>query len=193
MWKELYERLRIVDTPGYAPLPKPSPATFAEYESATSFRLPPSYREYAAVFGPGEIGAYARIRAPGYPDDEGSDLAECDRFKHEGDNLLCEIYGDPERIRRLVFFATSFTGDIFGWDPAEVTDPATPEYAVWGLPRNGQVLVRVADTFPAFVEGVLQGSVGEAMGYDFGTTDEERREFVPWVQKPSQAARGQSI
>jgi hypothetical protein len=188
MWQELYDSLRIVLFPDHPPLPKPLPAALDEYEAMTNFRLPPSYRGYALVFGPGELGAYARIRTPGYKGTEFADLFECDRFTHEGDWLLCKIYGQTERIRRLVYFATSFTGDIFGWDAAEVTDPVAPEYAIWGLPRHREHLIRVANTFQEFVRGVLEGTVAETMEYEFGMTAEERREFIPSVKLPDNSA-----
>lgn len=185
IWTELYRQLRIAESPAQTPAPKPRRNAFGEFEKHLGFRLPPSFRDFASVFGPGEFGAYVRLRAPGFAGNEALDLSECHRFTHEGDDILGEVYGDPERIRRLVFFATSFTGDIFGWDPADVTDERAPEYAIWGLPRHQNALVRVAATFPEFVDGVLRGTVPTDMGYEFGTTEEERREFIPWVRAES--------
>jgi hypothetical protein len=100
MWEELYRRLKIIDTRGYRPVPKPTTDTLDRFETQTGLPLPRSYRHFAAVFGPGELAEFARLCAPGYPGDDTLDLYDRNRFTHGGEDILTDLYGEPERVGR---------------------------------------------------------------------------------------------
>jgi len=157
-WNALYRRLEIVIPPAAVPLPKPTNAALDRYEAETGSKLPRSYRQFVKVFGPGSLCEWFRICVPGYADRKMIDLREYDRGTHEGDDLFSEIYGQPELVQRLVFFSHTFGGDIIGWDPESRSKEEALDYMIYGLPRTERHIVKVADSFPKFIEGVLRGT-----------------------------------
>jgi len=58
-----------------------------------------------------------------------------------------------ERVRRCRYFCSAYK-DTYGWDPAEVTEPDTQEYAVYRIVEDGRIM-RIADSFRGFVENTL--------------------------------------
>jgi hypothetical protein len=179
MWEDLYRRLQIIETRGYRPVPKPTADALDRFEAQTGLPLPHSYRDFAVVFGPGELAEFARLCAPGYPGDDTIDLYEHNRFTHGGEDILTDLYGEPERVARLIFFGSTVGGEHLGWDPDEVQNPQANEYAVYGLARLLKRPVKLAPSFRAFVEGLLSGRVAEQLGYHFD--DPPRQSFEPWV------------
>jgi hypothetical protein len=64
-WQELWNSLAIEGRPGEEQLPKPAQQAFAKFEKTTSFRLPESYKQFIAIFGPGELGGEYFFKSPG--------------------------------------------------------------------------------------------------------------------------------
>ncbi len=166
MWKELFDRVTAEsgDDWGEARVPPPSARALDEYERQAGFRLPASYRGFVSLFGPCRVG-YADVASPGYPAyGIGVDLRLMnEEFRSIYGGVREENYrgldhGDLARMRRLVVFG-SFDADWWGWDPEEVTDSETHEYAVWSIYRMQEK--RVADTFAGFVESQLRLHLGD--------------------------------
>src|SRR5262249_33287863 len=67
-WRRLYSRL-TADLPSgfnaYHPGADAVRAAVKRFESATGHALPRSYKAFATVFGPGELGGYYRVWIPG--------------------------------------------------------------------------------------------------------------------------------
>jgi len=110
--------------------------------------------------------------------------AMVEQLKAQLGGLSCQ-----ERAELALFLLTSLEPEE---DEATVSQEDTCdtalEYGVYGLPRSGSKIVGLSDSFRAFIEGVLSGSVSVQMGYDFQLTAEERNEFIPYVELPAQEA-----
>src|SRR5437867_4109511 len=100
------------------------------------------------MFGPGQLAEFLWIYVPAYlpdyPSDLSLDLGEYDRSMHKGDESLAKSYLQGELLRLLRYFARSFMGDTFAWDPAEVRGGVTPEYAIYALPLVGYTVIKIA-------------------------------------------------
>lgn len=146
-WRELHTLFTIKGDPART-YPPPSPADLDRFESETGVKLPGSYRAYCQVFGAGVFDldpVYLSVRAPYCPRPEfdlGGAFAINENFKKDR--------SIGERARRLVYVGSSFSGDLFGWDPAESTDAAAPEFALYCAIRHGDV-VKLADNFYDFI------------------------------------------
>lgn len=176
MWEQLTKSLDVRQPPGQA-LSKPTDATLDKFESAHKFKLPPSYREFVKVFGPGEIGGYFRIYAPGY----GKSGADLGRFVKEIRELE-EVFRDRFRqkvrfIKRMVPFADTLGGDIIVWGPSEITDPSS-EYSIYMIFEDRDKIAELARSFPAFVQDVcLSDSFGTLVG---DPNYKALRQFIPF-------------
>lgn len=179
-WQNFRSRLEIVDIRGPVSradaerraIGRSTDAWLHEFEHEFEVRLPLSYREYAKVFGPGELAGYYQIRVPmGRQFNAWSDLSAFnDDSPRNNEVLKHEVHDDPERIGRMIFFCTTFAGDHFGWDPADLRDQETLEYGVYLLPRIERP-VRVADSFPQFIEECV---FGKRLDPWLGESDYER-------------------
>ncbi len=162
MWEQLFQELTN-DTPDrQRPAFRPSLADFDGFEVMRDFNLPQSYREYAAVFGPGLLARFFHIGVPGCPAlGMLADLALLDEDSpsHAPVAFLGEVHegGDVAQLKRMMFFCATEGSDTIGWDPTEMTDRAGPEYAIYFVPRIGPQ-VPVANSFPEFITEVCLGS-----------------------------------
>jgi hypothetical protein len=149
-WREFYDSLVIKPMYG-EPVPKPTITQLDQFEAETGFRLPKGYREYILVFGPGKLFSDWDVAAPGYGAPWFWDLHAMQKNMRPDERW---IHRHPEehreRVRRCRYFCSKYK-DAVGWDPAEVCDPDTAEYAVYRIIEDGRV-VRVADSFRGFVE-----------------------------------------
>lgn len=155
-WKQLYQQLDVQGPPGKA-LKKPGDKDLNAFEARHDFALPSSYREYIKVFGPGELGGYFRIYAPGYPD-SGADLDRFVQMIQEIEDVFVETYGEEERVQRMMPFADTLGGDVIAWDPAVVTDPSKKEYTILILRDDSDKILKLAATFPDFIKDICLGS-----------------------------------
>ncbi len=130
------------------------------FESSTGFPLPLDYRDFVLSFGLGkfEPGTWY-FAVPGFdgkpPLCDPMRLTENFRTKAEFDDRsdedIAEEFNDPQRARRLILFRMTTSMDYFGWDPEDVTDPASREYGVYLLGRYDTRVTRLATTFREFV------------------------------------------
>ncbi len=120
------------------------------FEADRGVRLPRSYKAFAHVFGPGEMGHYFRILVPGARDAY-HDLVRFNHMAQTGEGFFWA--GDADRLRRTVFLALTIGGESVAWDTAAVTDPAAHEYRVCWLNRS-EAVHRTAETFPEFIDEI---------------------------------------
>jgi len=163
-WERLYQRLKIEEPgPDRIAVPKPDDAWLDAYEQRTGFRMPIAYREFIKVFGPGELAGVHTIRAPGYRltghgeyirwFNSEIDFDGCkDNRVYRTVEETAEIYEEPERITRLIYFASNISGDDYGWDPEDLRDPASREYEIYIVRREEDECARFhAWTFAEFI------------------------------------------
>lgn len=147
-WREIYALFTIKGDPARA-YPKPTEDDLDRFEAETGIKLPASYRAYCQVFGAGVFDLDAvnlRVSAPNCPDDV-LDLKQALDIL-EGHKSMSDW---TPRARRAIFFANSFRGDRFGWDPEDVSDPDAPEFRVFGHIRHDDDLTKLADDFYDFI------------------------------------------
>lgn len=171
-WQEIYDNLDLIGEPDQRHRATPTDAHLDRLESIINFLLPASYRAFAKVFGPGHLAVSYTIFAPGY---RGAGVVD-----FMSNNKWQEAEND-DRVRQFVSFG-SFLADYesFCWDPADVTDPAGPEYRIVYIPhRKGIQLLTVTDSFGSFIdEFCLGGGFWRQLGHEPEQTyiDEETDE-----------------
>jgi hypothetical protein len=148
VWRFLRSRLAI--EPSIDQLRPVTRANLETFEQKQSLRLPNSYRSFCEVFGPGRVGDWFDIAAPGYRGKAATfSLEKLNRMAHDG--LEYEVYSkDPSQHARSLFFSLDQMGLYHFFDPVEVTDTRRHEYAVYTLFRDYKVK-RTADNFGEFI------------------------------------------
>ena len=151
-WQELYKNLEIIKEqyPGYSAVPKPSANDLVEFESLAKIALPKSYKDFAMVFGAGELAGFYRIATPlPIPDDY--ELGRFNKNLHgEPDERLLAGYGSAEYQERFYFFCSSGGGTFFGWKTDVVTIVSANEYPIYEFhePPNAR---KVSESFDQFI------------------------------------------
>jgi uncharacterized protein (TIGR02996 family) len=162
-WQRVYEAIEVRPPRWGKPAPRPTEAEMDAFEAAHGFPLPPSYRAFLRVFGPGDVNSMFKIAAPGGPDyynlermqeeaREGIEAAEYD--------FVSDEYVGLEPITRMIIFC-EWDSDRWGWDPAERADAGRGEYAIrhWG--RSSRAAEVAAASFPEFViDKLMRGGLG---------------------------------
>lgn len=171
-WREVYAGLDLLGPPDQRHRATPTDAHLDRLECTLGFRLPASYRAFAKVFGPGHLAVSYTIFAPGYHGAGVVDFLGNNKWQQEEDD---------ERVRRFVSFGDFLAdSESFCWDPADVTDPAGPEYRIIYVPhRRGVPLLPVTDSFGSFIDDFcLGGGFWRQLGYtgERTRTDEETGE-----------------
>ncbi len=159
-WKKLYHSLVHRKPKLGEPQERAAPEVLKEFESTYRLRLPESYKTFVEVVGPGEIGAYFIIYAPGYPNQRSGSLEAFLEF-HRSPEILktkVETYGDPAFIKRMVPFSSSIGGDVFVWDPNDVREKRKHEYANYILPDDQQTISLLATSFEQFIDEICLGN-----------------------------------
>jgi hypothetical protein len=188
MPKDIYDQIVVEEPKGYTRVPKPTPADIADCEARLGHKLPATYLEFVQKYGPGELGAFLRIAAPGSVPHYMANLAQSNQDTHAGQDLLIRIYGEADLIRSAVFFGSTYVGDLVGWDVRAVTDADGSEYAVFVLPRNWNKIVRLpATTFRGLVTDVVEGRMPEPMTAVQAETRADRRVFLPFFSHADSA------
>lgn len=181
-WRRLYRELTAAVPTGFEPShPGEEAVTVAsrQFEREIGLKLPPTYKSFVKVFGPGEIGGFFRIWIPG--DKElNYDLAH----EYEETHLGCtqEAASEADKFNaRFVFFGSTIGGDLVGWDPKDVTDPKGPEYRVHFIARHHRG-IPVASSFVEFVSEVCLGkNLDKLCGWQT-PPDYPPREFLPYAK-----------
>jgi hypothetical protein len=187
VWSQLPQRVELLPREGETlerPTARELDAALDDYEARTDFRLPLSYREFVHWFGPGSLtGSWYELAAPIPERFRGrvADVYDIDKQRemiHDPDGYWATSC-DPDKLQRLVLFASTEGGDWFFWDTTDVRNPGRHEYGVYGHAHgNSNARVElVAPSFKAFVTQLCLGPV-----YPF--SNNERRE-VEWVHDPA--------
>jgi hypothetical protein len=179
-WDNLYDRL--VRRAGFEILKPPKEVINSALERVEKLfhcPLPPSYKEFVSLFGPGEIGGYFRILGPAI---EG--------FRNWGSSLEGENQDLPEYMRslgradlatRLIGFSDTIGGDACFWDREDVRDPIESEYGIYVYPREAVAgkVVLVANSFGSFIEEVCLGNGFDRIGGGWGEEKTPPQTFRP--------------
>ncbi len=136
---------------------KPRPMTdanLAAFEKLVGAPLPPSYRAFMTTFGPGKLAGYFLLRGSAARR-SGMSLSQLVELYRDNLDMYVDQVGQKARLKRLVPFADTVGGDILGFDRG----------AVVMVPGSGKALVRLADSFEAFVADVaVTKRFGEIVG-----------------------------
>lgn len=159
-WDELEQ---AVTTPSRERRQTSTDAELDAFETERGVKLPGSYREFAKTFGRCQLGRSHYLFAapePGGDPDSVTNLAALDEMMRGNaqeeeelvkDNMMPPVAGSEVGMR-LVYFASNDRADAYGFDPNEVTDTATVEYAIYSREQDSdRGYVRIASSLPEFV------------------------------------------
>jgi hypothetical protein len=186
VWSQLPQRVKLLARDGQAvelPTTRELDAALDDYEVRAGFRLPLSYREFVHWFGPGSFtGSWFDLAAPIPKAYQGhvADIYDIEKQRE----MIQDAEGywattcDPEKLKRLVLFASTEGGDWFFWDTGDIRNATQREYGVYGHSRSTSdaKVDLIAPSFKAFVTQVCLGPL-----YPFSN---ERRD-VEWVHYPA--------
>lgn len=147
------------------------------HTASDSRKLPASYQAFLEVLGPGRLGGYFRVFAPGK---EGG----LDALARDVDpEVFGEVYGDVALAEALLPFSDTVGGDVFGWDTR--TSDADGEHPVHAFPSGRTKSLKVADTFGEFVVEVC---LGRRFAPFLGKGWRSRRSFESSAPRPRPSA-----
>ncbi len=161
MWKQLARKMQVIPPRG-TPFRKPTKDELLQFSQQHGFTFPASYLEFIQTFGAGTLcNRYFVVAAP--------DFGLEDEFEARGCQSLAECYNNGEFVHRMIPFGSSGYGDIFAWDPTEVTRNRPLEYRIYILPRHDNTITALCDSFRDFIHEVC---FGQAINLAFcGKTD----------------------
>lgn len=159
-WEALRECVVVRSSTRIVPAPPPTASELDAFEAVLRFKLPPTYRAFVTVFGPGDVNGMFQIATPGGPRHHNlEDAVEKARTEstHEAE---AGIFSRSEQeagrapITRLVVFC-KWDSDRWGWDREESRPDG--EYAIRNWPRSYYAAKMVAESFPEFIIDKLFG------------------------------------
>jgi hypothetical protein len=155
-WNQLHGELEIQG--GRRKKRTPTARTIEKFESDTGITLPKSYKEFAELFGAGELAGYYRFTVPLGRSDQ-YDLATFNETSHgSSDDDTWGEYASPQVLEKVLFFASTIGGELFAWRTDEVTNSKNSEYAVYRFLRRPK-LREVAKSFEEFFDKCLKGKL----------------------------------
>lgn len=148
-WRELYDELEILGQRRRKRIA--TERTIKRFEKEAGISLPAGFREFAQVFGAGELCGYYRFCVPLGRKDY-CDLATFNAVQQVSvEDGVWEEYASLDVLRLLLFFGSTIGGELFAWSTDEVTDADANDYAIYRFsdrpPRR-----RVAKLFAEFFE-----------------------------------------
>lgn len=153
MPRKLLDQLRVIDWGDAVPLLKSTTHDLDRFEDESGVKLPHSYREFAQRFGAGELAGYYRLSVPVAVANK-YNLSQFNAETHGApEDAMWEYSAPAEVISRIIFFADTIGGESYAWDPKEIRDTATNEYAIYHFPRAWKYR-EVAGSFNDFLENV---------------------------------------
>ena len=167
-WHEFLDSVVIEITPNasYAP----TEVCLDQFEADNGFKLPLSYREFMLLFGPGCFSSNLRISSPGYSDPESLvDLTFANKSLGYSAEELAESTLPTKTkslLRRLVWFGIVHGNEWLGWDPIDVFDSSTHEYAVYQVDWRRDDVIRLAGSFWDAIVGLCGQLFAEDPEYD---------------------------
>ncbi len=175
-WQQIHDKFNIILRAHRTYVEKPQESWLDAYEEEMGFKLPQSYRDFILVWGPGEFGTCVRIASPGYAGQGHTvDLPEMhagfDRIRRSsvtsGDKCA-----ESELAQRLVAFGDDgFGGNSYCWDPQDVRNAETNEYAIYAVHLNWPDSLDVEAT--SFREFIMQRAIDPPNPIDEDDADED--------------------
>jgi SMI1 / KNR4 family (SUKH-1) len=153
-WWPLFHDLTIDTWGGSGYVPRATPESLDAFEAEVGAPLPPSYRDFAVLFGPGQLAGLFKLRAPVGTEHQNADLRP---LNAEWRQLVAEqgwyLQGapDPAHLRRLLFFCETDGGNDYCWDPRDGSAHEEHEYPVRFKGRLERETEVVASSFFEFV------------------------------------------
>lgn len=167
-WQRVREKIAFRAPRWGKPAPRPTEAEMDSFEFAHGFKLPPSYRAFLQVFGPGDVNFAFHLAAPGGPqhynlEAMAEDAREQVEYERGDIDFAADEYVGREPITRMVVFC-AWDSDRWGWDPDEPRGDG--EYAIRNWPRHGSAEIE-AESFPEFVvDKLFHGGLGSWVAND---------------------------
>ncbi len=185
-WDEVFDRIQIRRDPAKVYIDPPTDEELDALEAELGSRLPSTYRAFMKRFGSGILFDWVRFKLVGqracrYRDTvAGETRSFRGHFSGEYEREQREGVTDYERHGRMVYFASTFNGDLCAWDPAEVVSDDPREYEVSFMPHEFERNPHgCGGSFWSFVEWVP----GNIPGVEW---DDTEHVFVPWDVRPKQ-------
>jgi hypothetical protein len=120
-------------------------------------RFPETYRQFIQHLGAGRLSGWCEFHSCAAGVSIGCDIIAWN-FNHK--RFVIEAWESAdERAKRLIVFGNIWSGDFYGWDPAEVTKGGKnpEEYAIYSVERFMDGTTKLAETFPEFVSDFCMG------------------------------------
>ncbi len=126
---------------------RPTEADLDAYEAAAGFKLPLDYRRFALAYGRGLMGVSKfefRFDTPrSTAEDRGKRASRKSQMRRKPDLGLPEFEhvddNTGQRWRMVRFSDVCDYGDVFAWNPAEVTDSVNHEMAIYLIGGRGHM------------------------------------------------------
>jgi hypothetical protein len=152
-WQALFDRVRVVRDGGwvYAPPVTVTDAELDGLEAEIGSRLPASYRAWMKRFGACELKNWVGLAC--VVGRSGGTVLDDTRILREFSVDLAEYYPNHAWLSTLICFGGSGGGDLYAWDPADITQEKPREYRFHFLNRNeGFAPVAAGGSFWQFLE-----------------------------------------
>lgn len=160
-WQELLAKLEIRLQPGWVSVPKPTEDDLIQFETAHNFKLPQSYRSFIKLFGAGTLAFDFKLLAPIGPNFPRYDLGSFNLETKSGfTSTFLHFFSEPDRVKRLTYFAIPENADLIGWDPEDIRDRENHEYGICELGPT-EDLELVAISFSDFIDHICLADPGD--------------------------------
>jgi hypothetical protein len=189
-WNKLPQLVAVRTQRGQT-LDKPSAdeldAAMDGFETRAGFQFPKSYRDFMHWFGPGWFTRWFAICGP-IPERLRGEVSDVFDIDSQREMLLAPGYWadscDPDKLRRLVLFASTEGCDWFFWDTSDVRDAKKHEYGIYYHSRgnlDGEVVL-MAPSFKAFV---LEVALAPNYPLSNHAREVEMEHWPAWPAKPT--------
>lgn len=195
MWTGLQSELQLIIRRNCKMAQTPTNEQLDDLENIISFKLPTSFREFAKIFGAGELGGTFRIGACGYPKPKRhwpANIIDINHQCHTSDaHLKDERNAHLTVLSSMIYFCTTTDGTAIAWSPNEVTDNHAKEYKIYVRMRDDSFHL-LSTQFDTFIHDICLGGGYDRKMIEFGYVVEEPtptpKNFVP-IQVPIRSRR----
>ncbi len=156
IWQSLFQR---ISTEKEGDRFCPTDQDVSAFEDEWKTCLPTSYKSFIQVFGPGTLAQEFKFYAPG----SGDSTWDLSHLNDHYQKAIRRLRGNPDAVARpdfllqMIWFASTFHGTIFGWNPSEVTDAKGCEYEIYMMDRSDPDARPISSSFEEFVNQICLG------------------------------------